>query len=57
MHSVAFQYLENDHNQLEAYLNKAIGDFDNIDMESYDKFRRGLLRHISIEEKIANGFI
>lgn len=53
MHSLAFQYLENDHNQLEAHLNKAIEDFDNIDMESYDKFRRGLLRHISIEEKIA----
>ena len=53
MHSLAFQYLENDHNQLEAHLNKAIEDFDNIDMEAYDKFRRGLLRHISIEEKIA----
>jgi len=53
MHSLPFQYLENDHNQLEDFLNQATAIAGEIDMEPYDKFRRGLLRHISIEEKIA----
>ncbi|MCC7532363.1 MAG: hemerythrin domain-containing protein [Bacteroidia bacterium] len=53
MHGVLYNYFAEDHNRIDSYFQKAIVDIQNIDMESYDKFRNGLLRHISIEEKIA----
>lgn len=53
MHSLPFQYLESDHNKLEGFLNQATLIAGEFNMEFYDKFRCGLLRHISIEEKIA----
>ncbi|MDT8325718.1 MAG: hemerythrin domain-containing protein, partial [Bacteroidota bacterium] len=45
------QYLTEDHRRLEALLDEALRR-DGIDMEAYDRFREGLLRHISIEEHI-----
>jgi hypothetical protein len=45
------RHLVADHQRLAALLERAIASPD-IDMRSYDEFRRGLLRHIAIEEKI-----
>ena len=45
------EYLTRDHRHLEATLSEAIAG-ENIDRERYDAFRRGLLRHIAIEENI-----
>lgn len=45
------EYLTDDHRRLEALLDEAVRE-DGIDMEAYDRFRSGLLRHVSIEEHI-----
>ena len=52
MPGVLYQYLANDHDNLDDLLQRATEKSGVIDMESYDAFRRGLLRHISLEEKI-----
>jgi hypothetical protein len=44
--------LERDHQRLDQLLARASGDLDNIDMEAFGEFRRGLLKHIGMEEKI-----
>ena len=49
---VLYQYLSSDHNRLDRLLERAAARPGAIDMESYSEFRKGLLRHISIEEKI-----
>jgi hemerythrin superfamily protein len=45
-------YLEDDHRRLDALLKDALKENGKIDREAYDEFRRGLLRHIGIEESI-----
>lgn len=45
-------YLVADHDRLEALLTRATARPDAIDMVAYGEFRRGLLRHIGMEEKI-----
>ena len=45
------EWLTADHRRLEARLESAMRR-DPVDLEAYDAFRRGLLRHIGIEEKI-----
>ena len=45
-------FLANDHKRLDDLLRRACADPDTVDAESYAHFRAGLLRHISIEEKI-----
>lgn len=52
MHGKLFQYLANDHDRLDALLKRAVAVPDTIDMEAYAAFRKGLLRHIGIEERI-----
>jgi hypothetical protein len=52
MPGVLYRYLSADHERLEALLNHAVANPDEIDMEPYSEFRKGLLRHISMEEKI-----
>jgi hypothetical protein len=52
MPGVLFQYLAGDHKRLDSLLHKAAAKPDMIDMESYAEFRKGLLRHIALEEKI-----
>jgi hypothetical protein len=47
-----FTYLANDHARLERLLTLAGAVPGQIDMQPYAEFRKGLLRHISIEEKI-----
>lgn len=44
-------YLRADHDRLEALLARALRP-EAIDLEVYGAFRRGLLRHIGLEEKI-----
>jgi Hemerythrin HHE cation binding domain len=45
-------FLERDHQRLDQLLDRASGDLDNIDMEAFGEFRRELLKHIGMEEKI-----
>jgi hypothetical protein len=47
-----YQYLSGDHERLDALLAASLRDDGTIDAESYGELRRGLLRHIAIEEKI-----
>ena len=46
------QLLSQDHERLDALLTAAVRDDGTVDMQPYAEFRRGLLRHIGIEEKI-----
>ena len=52
MPGVLYQYLSSDHDRLDALLESAVAKPGVIDMEPYSEFRKGLLRHISMEEKI-----
>src|SRR5579863_7258131 len=45
-------FLERDHGRLDQLLARANQDPGHIDMEAYSEFRRGLLKHIGMEEKI-----
>jgi hypothetical protein len=46
------RYLTDDHERLDALLERAISDPVNIDAAAYAQFRSGLLKHIGMEEKI-----
>jgi hypothetical protein len=46
------RYLIADHERLDVLLRRAVDAPPAIDMAAYAEFRRGLLRHIGIEEKI-----
>lgn len=52
MTGVLYEYLSNDHDRLDGLLRRAMEDLAVIDMESFAAFRKGLLRHIAMEEKI-----
>lgn len=52
MPGVLYQYLADDHDRLDRLLRRAVATAGVIDMEPYAEFRKGLLRHIAIEEKI-----
>lgn len=45
------EYLQRDHQRLNRLLSAAIAG-DSLDLETFEAFRGGLLRHIAIEEKI-----
>lgn len=45
------QFFENDHRQIDIFLDKAIEQPHEIDMNYYHQFRTRLLRHIKMEEK------
>lgn len=49
---VLYQYLSDDHDRLDGLLQRAVAKPGVISMEPYGDFRKGLLRHIGIEEKI-----
>lgn len=51
-HGPLYQLAAEDHARLDALLRAATLDPDAIDLEAYARFRRGLLRHIAMEEKI-----
>jgi hypothetical protein len=46
------KYLEDDHRRLDHLLGCAAGDPSAIERIAFAEFRRGLLKHISMEEKI-----
>ena len=46
------RYLADDHERLDALLERAMLDPANIDRPAYAQFRSGLLKHIGMEEKI-----
>jgi hypothetical protein len=52
MPGVLSQYLSKDHDRLDVLLTRATAKPGIIDMEPYSEFRKGILRHISMEEKI-----
>jgi hypothetical protein len=52
MSGILYEYLSDDHDRLDALLQQAVEKRGVIQMEPYAEFRKGLLRHISIEEKI-----
>ena len=45
-------YLAGDHDRLDALLERAVSDPENIDAVAYAQFRSGLLKHIAMEEKV-----
>ena len=47
-----YQYLADDHERLDSLFRRAVAKPGDIDAESYHEFRKGLLRHIAMEEKI-----
>lgn len=46
-----YQFFTKDHRRIDDFLDKATENPDNIQMEYYNAFRTGLLRHIKMEEK------
>jgi hypothetical protein len=46
------EYLNRDHGRLDALLARATADPTRIDAEAYWDFRRRLLRHIALEERV-----
>ncbi len=51
MNKPIYQFFEDDHRQIELYLNKATEQSNQIEMNYYHQFRTRLLRHIKMEEK------
>lgn len=52
MNNQIYHFFTGDHRRIEAILDKATEDIENIDLELYHQFRIGLLTHIKMEEKI-----
>jgi hypothetical protein len=46
------RYLEEDHARLDALLRASVADEQQLDIDAFEQFRAGLLRHIGIEEKL-----
>ena len=53
MSNILYQYLANDHDRIDSLFKLAVSKGPEVDTKAYEEFRKGLLRHISIEEKIA----
>lgn len=52
MNKLLHQFFTSDHRRLEAFLKSAIENNGDVQMEHYNAFRTGLLKHIKMEEKI-----
>lgn len=52
MPNVLHEFLSNDHARLDALLATCLGAEGDIPYDAYDELRRGLLRHIGIEERV-----
>lgn len=52
MPGVLYQYLADDHDRLDGLLQHATAKPGTFDREPYAGFRKGLLRHIAMEEKV-----
>lgn len=51
MSRILYDFFARDHQRLEALLNQAVARPDAFDDSAYAEFRKGLLRHIAMEEK------
>jgi Hemerythrin HHE cation binding domain len=51
-HGAIWQFLAHDHARLDSLLDRAASCRSVEELASYDQFRRALLRHISMEEKV-----
>ena len=51
MKGALYRFLSDDHERLDKLLDQAASKVEVIDPGSYAEFRKGLLRHISMEEK------
>ena len=51
MNKPLYQFFTEDHHRIDMLLNKATEQPDQVEMDYYHQFRRGLLRHIKMEEK------
>lgn len=47
-----YRYLADDHQRLDALLERAMSDPEDVDAAAYAEFRAGLLKHIGMEEKV-----
>ena len=52
MNKVLYDFFADDHRRIEGILMEATADSNHVDLDSYHKFRVGLLTHIKMEEKI-----
>jgi hypothetical protein len=52
MHGLLYDYFSNDHRRLDKLLREAVRPSGDVDEVLYEEFRKGLLRHISMEEKV-----
>lgn len=52
MPKALYRYMAEDHERLDTLFQLSIARPEVVDPKSYQEFRRGLLRHISMEEKI-----
>lgn len=52
MNKLLHQFFTNDHRRLEAFLKRATESNGDVQMDHYNTFRTGLLKHIKMEEKI-----
>jgi hemerythrin superfamily protein len=46
------RFLAQDHDRLDRWLTHALRNPDEVDEQAYEEFRRGLLQHIAMEEKV-----
>lgn len=51
MRGSLFRYLADDHDRLDGLLQSAAARPSEMNMEAYGEFRKGILRHIGMEEK------
>lgn len=49
--SSLYSFFEQDHRRLEELFKKATADPEKFDLDAYAEFRKGILRHIAMEEK------
>lgn len=52
MNKPLYNFFTTDHRRIEEFLDKAVSNIIEINLEYYHLFRGGLLRHIKMEEKI-----
>jgi hypothetical protein len=46
-----YRYLADDHDRLDSLLQQATANPDRVEMTPYGEFRKGIVRHIAMEEK------
>ena len=52
MYGPLYTFLANDHRRLDSLLEQSLTQSNEIKTAAYEKFRAGILKHISMEEKI-----